>query len=731
MDNIEGYLRSKGIDYVERRGELSAKCVFNGCDDDSRRDEYHLSFKKDTGQYHCFKCDEKGNLTTLKKFFGDEDEKPKQKKPANDRLCQTPEKEAAKRHNQLTTEVRAYLETERGINDSMIKYFQLGQTKQYSRTWITIPVKGFDGGVAFFKLRRWPADDEGIEKYRVYPGGSATLFNGNVLASKKPDEVMVVEGEFDVIIATQNKLPTTVSSTAGATTFKEEWLRHFEYTRTLWLCLDNDEKGRAGADKITLMFTERYPNCTIMQITLPKGVKDLTDYFSAGYAKEDLFTKYAAHIAGEDPIDPASIEEMTIEELADILNSTIKFDDANKCIVFLGMLTAYTESDQLNIYLTGPSSSGKTHIANEVSYYFPAEDVDPLAEVSPTAFKHQEQTIDPETGEKYVDCERKILLFTELPHHELQKNLRPLLSHDSKMIKSMTTDKNKSGSLGTKTVHIRGFAATIFCSTSNYMDEQERTRALLLSPDTTHEKIKVAKEMANERSADPKKFQAMIDADDKRRNLQDRIRYVKSLHIDTVIIPNKDKVLQMFDETSRRVLPRQPRDIVHLNSLIKAVALLNAHSRIDESGQVIANDADIEAAIELWRKINTSQELGVTPYIENFYRAYMLTPYNEKLLNNVNTQGISREEVKREYFNVHGTPLNDDGFRKDIIPALKVADIIDEVDDPNDKRKKLILPKIDVETPDGGDEFQDYGVTRDEYGQIMNGEYSPGGDGEG
>jgi hypothetical protein len=34
--------------------------------------EAHLYFDKETGQYECKKCGEKGNLVTLAKHFGDD-----------------------------------------------------------------------------------------------------------------------------------------------------------------------------------------------------------------------------------------------------------------------------------------------------------------------------------------------------------------------------------------------------------------------------------------------------------------------------------------------------------------------------------------------------------------------------------------------------------------------------------------------------------------------------------
>jgi len=65
------YLSEKNINFREANGELITHCIFNGCDADSRGNEAHLYIHTETGQYHCKKCDAKGNLTMLARHLGD------------------------------------------------------------------------------------------------------------------------------------------------------------------------------------------------------------------------------------------------------------------------------------------------------------------------------------------------------------------------------------------------------------------------------------------------------------------------------------------------------------------------------------------------------------------------------------------------------------------------------------------------------------------------------------
>ena len=696
MDVIR-YLDSKNIQWHARGDEVMLHCLFGDCDDNSRSHEAHLYINTLTGAYYCQKCGARGNKITLAQHFGDweriEAEKPSQ------RPAKTPKKAhaaAKKYHEALSQSVREYL-VGRGLSDVTIELFQLGQCHMYGFDWISIPVRGGSGEIEFLKLRRMPNDEGNPTKYRTWsPDDSdegSALYGGNIIHSKKYEEVMIVEGEFDAMMAYQNELLPTVTSTAGASTFKPEWLRYFEHVRTVWLCLDNDDVGRKGAEHIKEMLQEFNPNISIMQINLPDGVKDLTDYFLARYSTGDLYGRYAEHVAGDKPINVAELSEMTIGNLADTLDLTIKYDEANKCILFLAMLTAYTEQDQLNVYITGPSSSGKTHLMQEVATYFPKEDVELIASASPTAFKHREPETDPKTGEKFVDLERRMLLFQDQPHFMLQETLRPLMSHDQKETTYHTTDRGKTSGLQDKKSKIRGFSVFVMCSANNNLDEQESTRALLLSPEVSDAKIAAGKEMANRKAANPRQYERFLGLSIDRRELMDRIRYVKKLHVDSVIVPNPQRTLMRFEEIVGKPLPRHQRDIVHLNSLIKAVALLNAHLRIDADKNIMANESDVDAAIKLWCSISSSMLLGVPPYVEHFYKSYVIPAYKEC----GRVEGVTLKQINTKYYELHGSMPKGTYIQKDIMPALSAAGVTDELKNPNDKKQKLIKPLLGIE----------------------------------
>jgi 5S rRNA maturation endonuclease (ribonuclease M5) len=67
------YLKNKGVKIVkESRNQILAECFFGNCHARSKSKNPRLYIKKDTGQYFCQNCHEKGNAITIQKYFGDD-----------------------------------------------------------------------------------------------------------------------------------------------------------------------------------------------------------------------------------------------------------------------------------------------------------------------------------------------------------------------------------------------------------------------------------------------------------------------------------------------------------------------------------------------------------------------------------------------------------------------------------------------------------------------------------
>ncbi|MFH1622253.1 MAG: hypothetical protein ABIA97_03935 [Candidatus Omnitrophota bacterium] len=379
-------------------------------------------------------------------------------------------------------------------------------------------------------------------------------------------------------------------------------------------------------------------------------------------------------------------EPITLEEVANVLDLTIKRDNTNKLVVFLSFLSAYTDNNQFNISLNAPSSTGKSYIPLEISELFPKEDVIKIGYCSPTAFFHDWGRYDKENKRFYVDLERKILIFLDQPQTLLLERLRPLLSHDSKEIEVKITDKGKTRGLKTKNIIIRGYASVVFCSASLGIDEQEATRFILLSPETSQDKIKLGIEEAIKKSTDRKAYYEELNSNPKRKALMERIRAIKQARIIDVNIHNELKVKEVF--LSRQSLkPRHQRDIGRVLSLIKANALLNIwHRKTEREGYLLTADEDIEAGFGLWDKISYSQELNLSPYLYAFWEEIIVLLYNE-----TNTP-LKRKDIIAGHLRIYGRPLETHRLNRDILPMLENASLISQETDPDDRKSKLITP---------------------------------------
>ena len=695
---IKEYLNRKGVAFRESGKELIAHCIFNGCDSDSKGTEAHLYFNAETGQYDCKKCGEKGNIFTLAKHFGDgiqdialhpllSTKKQRKSTKFDTELVETC-------HLALPANIRQYLNA-RGITDAVIDQHKLGWGNFYGKWWITIPIKDIYGAYQFFKLRQDPnAGDDKI----TYPKGIEAQIYGWEMLTNANNPLVICEGELDRLLLTSQMI-SAITSTHGAMTFKQEWCEKIGKDKKIYICYDNDDASRKGAEKVAKM-VENGGNETYI-ITLPQEVGesgDITNYFvKLNGNPDDLFGKYAKEYP--EKIDTSQFKPLSSQELIETLGLTIKKDEENKLITFLCELSAYTENSQLNISFNAPSSTGKSYIPTEVARLFPEDDVIEVGYCSPTAFFHSGGEYDEKRNGYLVDLSRKILIFLDQPHTLLLQHLRPLLSHDKKEIRLKITDKSQKFGLKTKNIFLKGFPAVIFCTAMLKIDEQETTRFLLLSPETNQEKIRQAINEKIKKETDSDIYELSLEDNAERKALKERIRAIKLEGVQRIKISSPDKLKNAFFSENKTLKPRHSRDVGRIISLIKAFALLNLWFREKNGSTIIANEDDIKEALKVWDAISESQEFNLPPYIYQLFQDVIVPAWNDKNQNRsvgfeeiTGQLGLARREITLKHLQVYGRVLADWLLRQHIIPMLENAGLIIQEPDPNDKRKMLIYP---------------------------------------
>lgn len=406
--SISQYLDLKGVEFKKTGGELVTRCLFADCDNDSRGNERHLYFSEANTQYHCKKCDASGNIWTLAKHFGDDLRSifpnvqpavltaPRQKEPSK----VISKEEVQLCHESLPPAVRTYL-NDRGIADHVIDEAKIGWGMFYGGHWITIPVPSKDspGEYSMMKLRRDPEldkEDRG-QKMMVYPSGGTPhqVYGWDLLASES-DSVVLCEGEFDAL-ALLSKGVVTVTSTGGCATFKDEWVGAFSHLRRVYVCYDNDDPGKKGAEN-TIRKLSSIKSLEILRIDLPdmgEGKKDVTDYLLAYNGDPSALLGTATLI------DRQTHQENGARELIDILQEIPSGTPSGRFLEALKpLLDALCVKDPL---------VAERFIANEVKKHF---DIRTQADIKPifAAYKRAKKAhAEQEEAEKKTQTATKIL----------------------------------------------------------------------------------------------------------------------------------------------------------------------------------------------------------------------------------------------------------------------------------------------------------------------------------
>jgi hypothetical protein len=215
------------------------------------------------------------------------------------------------------------------------------------------------------------------------------------------------------------------------------------------------------------------------------------------------------------------------------------------------------------------------------------------------------------------------------------------------------------------------------------MAEQERTRLLLLSPETTYEKIRDAIKLRIERESDRQAFQKFMNSDPQRKWLRTRVEAISYAGIKHVIIPEelREEITKRFFEKHETLIPRHQRDIGRLLALIKAYALLNYSQRRRIEDAIVVNKEDVQVGFSLYEEISTANELGLSPEVYNIY---------VKLRERIPEEGVTRKELQTLYYKTFHRTIGTKRL-KEIVDILQSVGLITEEPDPNDKRQKRFL----------------------------------------
>lgn len=171
-----------------------------------------------------------------------------------------------------------YLHLSRNLTDDTIKHFKLGYDAE--RDAIAIPI--FKRG-ELINIKYRLLNPENKPKYTQEKDCEVWIYNEDgIQVGMKKGQVLIVEGEFDLMSCWQAGMRSVVSPASGKDSYGL-WLELVDNIPRVFISYDNDRPGREAAIKLA----ERIGVEKCQEILYPdEAIKDANDYFKK-YTLED------------------------------------------------------------------------------------------------------------------------------------------------------------------------------------------------------------------------------------------------------------------------------------------------------------------------------------------------------------------------------------------------------------------------------------------------------------
>lgn len=168
---------------------------------------------------------------------------------------------------------------------------------------LTIPFRNTAGNIIGFKFRNINYDQELAQLRTIYPEAKADKYlnskggwrSGNFFGYVSGQEAVVVEGELDALHASTKGAKNVIATTGGAVTFAAVEAAVKARITRFTLLFDTDEAGQAFVASSIPLIESAGGQAWVAY--LPEAVKDLDEYFKAGYT----LSQYEAIIAAAVP----------------------------------------------------------------------------------------------------------------------------------------------------------------------------------------------------------------------------------------------------------------------------------------------------------------------------------------------------------------------------------------------------------------------------------------------
>ena len=243
-------------------------------------------------------------------------------------------------------------------------------------------------------------------------------------------------------------------------------------------------------------------------------------------------------------------------------------DDANLLLTFLVIMSCKTDNP-LNLEMVATSAAGKTYMVLTARNGVPKSMCMVLAGASREALKYDYDEID-DDGNFIIHVDNKCIIILEKDEsYSFVKKMKPLMSGDDDELIWKTPIKNElTGEIETRDFIIRGQPSFITLTTRNPTEQEQITRTLLMTPDTTSDKVSSVVKNSLIAKANPDLFQVHQDL----TLLQASMLFLDKYRVRNIFAP---QMASFFPSRSAQ----HQRDIGKVLSIIDSITLLHQKQR--------------------------------------------------------------------------------------------------------------------------------------------------------
>tara|TARA_R110000765_G_scaffold187211_1_gene292815 strand:- start:1549 stop:3540 length:1992 start_codon:yes stop_codon:yes gene_type:complete len=359
-------------------------------------------------------------------------------------------------------------------------------------------------------------------------------------------------------------------------------------------------------------------------------------------------------------------QRFLLDEINEILHESRETpfvgDDANLLLTFLVFLSCKTDNP-LNLEMIGQSSSGKTYMTLTARNGFPKSMIMVLAGASKEALKYDYDEID-EDGNFIVNVDGRCIVVLEKDEsYGFIRKMKPIMSGDDDELVWKTPIKNElTGEIETRDFIIRGRPSFITLTTRNPSEEEQITRQLIMTPDTTVEKVGDVVRNALMQKARPERYTVHTD--------------LKMLQASMLSL-NRYKVRNIFAPLMVNFFParnaQHQRDIGKVLSIIDAVTLLHQNQRPVQTGAdgqeyLLSSIEDNVIALILCDLVLRASLSGVPDDTWTVYQQMVAMDESKRPLT---------EDNILQWLGIHAFTISKNALKEKHLPTLEDAGLIE------------------------------------------------------